>query len=34
VLGGAGHETEFGPFAAELGVLDVDTLVGHRVLIF
>ena len=30
VLGGAGHETQFGPLAPELGVLDVDTLVGHR----
>ena len=29
VLGGAGHETEFGPFAPELGVLDVDTLICH-----
>jgi len=29
VLGGAGHETEFGPFAPELGVLDIDTLVCH-----
>ena len=29
VLGGAGHEAEFGPFAPELGVLDIDTLVCH-----
>src|ERR1700678_3417586 len=29
VLGGAGHETEFGPFAPELGVLDIDTLICH-----
>jgi hypothetical protein len=29
VLGGAGHETQFGPFAPELGVLDVDSLIGH-----
>jgi hypothetical protein len=30
-LGGALHETEFGPFSAEFGVLDV-LAVGHRVL--
>jgi hypothetical protein len=29
VLGGAGHEAEFCPFAPELGVLDIDTLVCH-----
>jgi hypothetical protein len=29
VLGGAGHETQFGPFAPELGVLDVDSLICH-----
>jgi hypothetical protein len=29
VLGGAGHEAQFGPLAPELGVLDVDTFVGH-----
>src|SRR5580704_15411870 len=29
VLGGSGHETEFGPLAPELGVLDVDSLVCH-----
>jgi hypothetical protein len=29
VLGGAGHETQFGPLAPEFGVLDVDSLVGH-----
>jgi len=34
VLGGAGHEAQFGPFAAEFGVLDVDTLIGHEFLIF
>ena len=34
VLGGAGHEAEFGPFAAEFGVLDVDTLIGHGFLVF
>ena len=28
-LGGALHETEFGPFSAEFGVLDIDTLVCH-----
>ena len=34
VLGGAGHETQFGPLAPELGVLDVDSLIGHGFLIF
>ena len=34
VLGGAGHEAEFGPFAPELGVLDIDTLVCHFCLNF
>jgi len=34
VLGGAGHEAEFGPFAPELGVLDIDTLVCHFCLEF
>ena len=34
VLGGAGHETQFGPLAAEFGVLDVYTLIGHFCLIF
>jgi hypothetical protein len=29
VLGGAGHETQFGPLAPEFGVLDVDSLVCH-----
>jgi hypothetical protein len=29
VLGGAGHETQFGPLAPELGVLDIDSLIGH-----
>jgi hypothetical protein len=29
VLGGAGHETQFGPLAPELGVLDVDSLICH-----
>jgi hypothetical protein len=29
VLGGAGHEAEFGPFAPEFGVLDVDALICH-----
>ena len=32
VLGGAGHETQFGPLAPELGVLDVDSLIGHSYL--
>jgi hypothetical protein len=32
VLGGAGHETEFGPFSAEFVVLDVDALV-HGILV-
>ena len=34
LLGGAGHEAEFGPFAPELGVLDIDTLVCHFCLDF
>jgi hypothetical protein len=29
VLGGAGHEAQFGPLAPEFGVLDVDSFVGH-----
>jgi hypothetical protein len=29
VLGGAGHEAQFGPLAPELGVLDVDSLICH-----
>ena len=29
VLGGAGHEAQFGPLAPELGVLDIDTLICH-----
>ena len=30
-FGGAGHEAHFGPLAPQLGVLDVDTTIGHEI---
>jgi hypothetical protein len=29
VLGGAGHEAEFGPLSAGFGLLNVDSSIGH-----
>jgi hypothetical protein len=29
VLGGAGHEAQFGPLAARFGLLNVDPSIGH-----
>jgi len=32
VLGGAGHEAQFGPLSAGFGVLNVDPSIGHEVI--
>ena len=34
VLGGTGHEAQFGPLAPQLGVLDIDSLIAHFCLNF